>query len=128
MLNDHEMVAFLATTDAARAKTFYAETLGLTLVEDSPFAIVLRGRGTELRVQKVTSHTPPPFTSLGWVTRDIAADVEALAARGIRCLEIGGLDQDVSGVWRSPSGAKVAWFKDPDGHTLSLTEHANRPG
>jgi predicted enzyme related to lactoylglutathione lyase len=59
---------------------------------------------------------------LGWVVDDIAARVRELSARGVEFQRYGAVQQDELGVWRSPSGARVAWFKDPDGNTLSLTQ------
>ena len=41
---------------------------------------------------------------------------------GVRFEQYAGMDQDERGVWTAPGGAKVAWFKDPDGNTLSLTQ------
>ena len=121
------MTAFVATTDPERAKAFYGDTLGLPLVSDDPWALVFSAAGAVLRIQKVERHTPHPFTALGWSVPDVAADVAALASRGVRFERYEGMQQDAAGVWTSPSGAKVAWFKDPDGNVLSLTEDAAAP-
>jgi catechol 2,3-dioxygenase-like lactoylglutathione lyase family enzyme len=118
------LIAFLATTDAARARAFYAGTLGLRLVEDSPFALVFDVMGTMLRIQKVAALTPHPFTVLGWQVDDVATAVRELAGRGVTFNRYDGLDQDGDGVWTSPAGARIAWFSDPDGNVLSLTELA----
>ena len=32
------------------------------------------------------------------------------------------MNQDSDGVWTTPGGDQVAWFTDPDGHVLSLTQ------
>ena len=98
--------------------------LGLSLVEDSPFALVFDSNGTTLRVQKVEQVTPAPYTALGWQVTDIEASVRSLRAKGAVFQRYEGLSQDALGIWKSPSGAKVAWFRDPDGNTLSLTESA----
>ena len=127
MLGTRNVMAFLATTNPERAKAFYGDTLGLPLVSDEPWALVFSAAGTMLRVQKVEKHTPHPFTALGWYVPDVADDVGALASRGVRFERYEGLQQDDAGVWTSPSGAKVAWFKDPDGNMLSLTEDAPLP-
>ena len=124
MLESRKVMAFVATTNAERAKTFFGDILGLPLVSDDPVALVFRAAGTLIRVQKVREHTPPPFTVLGWHVDDIAGDVSALAARGIRFERYDGMKQDEAGVWTAPGGAKIAWFKDPDGNVLSLTEGA----
>lgn len=122
MLTNHKMMAFAATTDAARAKAFYEGTLGLKVTSDDPFALALDAGGTMLRVQKVEKHTPPPFTVLGWHSDDIARDVAALTERGVKFERFPGMEQDAAGVWSAPGGAKIAWFKDPDGNTLSLAQ------
>ncbi len=122
MLGKSDLICFAATRDAAAAKIFYADVLGLTLVEDGPFALVFDAHGTMLRVQKVQEHEPPPFTVLGWRVDDVAAKAAALIAKGVRFQFYPGMVQDTNGVWITPDGAKVAWFKDPDGNTLSLTE------
>jgi catechol 2,3-dioxygenase-like lactoylglutathione lyase family enzyme len=116
------LVAFLATVDPERAKLFYRDALGLDLIEDTPFALVFDAAGTTLRIQKVERLAPHPFTSLGWNTADIATTVHALRKKGIVFERFAGMSQDENGIWRSPSGAKVAWFRDPDGNLLSLTE------
>jgi catechol 2,3-dioxygenase-like lactoylglutathione lyase family enzyme len=122
MLNEHAIIAFSATLDAERARRFYGETLGLRLVADEPWSLVFDAHGTMLRVQRVKALTPPQHTVVGWQVPDIGATVRALAARGVEFLKIGFPDQDDQGIWSSPSGAKVAWFKDPDGNILSLTQ------
>ena len=122
MLNNSNVVAFVATSRPESAKSFYEQTLGLRLVTDDAFAIVFDAHGVMLRVQKVQEHTPPPYTVLGWDVTDIDTSVKELSGRGVRCERYEWLEQDESGVWRAPSGAKIAWFKDPDGNTLSLTQ------
>jgi catechol 2,3-dioxygenase-like lactoylglutathione lyase family enzyme len=122
MLGKQTLVAFVATSDAERARAFYEETLGLSLVSNDPFALVFEANGTTIRVQKVASFAPQPFTALGWSVDDINAVVFALRQKGVSCERFPGMDQDAHGVWASPSGARVAWFKDPDGNVLSLTE------
>jgi catechol 2,3-dioxygenase-like lactoylglutathione lyase family enzyme len=122
MLASDELIAFAATADADRARAFYAGTLGLALEEESSFALVFRTGGTMLRVTIVDAVVPAPYTVLGWAVGDIAARVCELSARGVEFERYDGVQQDELGVWRSPSGAQVAWFKDPDGNTLSLTQ------
>jgi len=122
MLGKHTLVAFVATTDAARSRAFYEDTLALRLVSDEPHALVFDAHGTMLRVQKVAGFEPHPFTALGWDVDDIDAVVVALARKDVVCERFPGMVQDELGVWAAPSGARVAWFKDPDGNLLSLTE------
>ena len=123
MLSNSNVMAFVATTDAAKAREFYEGTLELHLVEDDMFAVVFDLNGIMLRIQKVGEVTAPQYTSLGWQVDDIALEVRRLTERGVSFLRFDGMGgQDELGIWSSPSGAKVAWFKDPDGHTLSLTQ------
>jgi catechol 2,3-dioxygenase-like lactoylglutathione lyase family enzyme len=117
-----KIICFVATQQPAKAREFYEKRLGLKFVSDDPFAIVLDAGGTMLRVQKVQELTPAKHTTLGWEVADIAARIRELTEKGIRFERFPGMPQDELGAWRSPAGAKVAWFKDPDGNTLSLTQ------
>lgn len=123
MLRSAALTAFLATADPARATAFYQDTLGLRLLTDDQFAVAFDANGTELRIQKVEKLKPHPFTSLGWHVPDIAKAVAGLVKRGVTFERYDFMKQDKLGVWQAPSGARVAWFKDPDGNLLSLTEH-----
>ena len=120
------VISFVATRDPASARKFYEETLGLTFISDDPFAMVFDMNGTMLRVQKVKDLTPADHTVLGWQVADIVRTVNELARKGVRFERFAGLTQDELGIWSSPSGAKIAWFKDPDGNTLSLTQFDRR--
>jgi catechol 2,3-dioxygenase-like lactoylglutathione lyase family enzyme len=122
MLGKHALIAFLATKDGVAARKFYEQTLGLKVVSDDDFALAVDANGTMLRIQKVGSFKAHSFTALGWEVPDIGAAVDALSKRGVKFERFDGMDQDARGIWASPSGAHVAWFKDPDGNTLSLTE------
>jgi hypothetical protein len=64
----------------------------------------------------------PGYTVLGWRVADIAATARGLAGRGVEFLRHDGMDQDENGAWTTPGGDKVAWFADPDGNVLSLTQ------
>ena len=122
-LGGHPIVAFVATTDAERARTFYRDTLGLKLASDElPFALVFDAGGIMLRVTLVREIKPAPYTVLGWHVPDAAAAARRLAAAGVRLQRYEGLNQDELGIWHAPSGAQVAWFRDPDGNTLSITQ------
>jgi catechol 2,3-dioxygenase-like lactoylglutathione lyase family enzyme len=122
MLGDSGLVAFLATTDATRARAFYEGVLGLRFVSDDPFAVVYSAGGVELRLQKVPQLTPQPHTALGWSVTGIDSMVAGIAARGGKFERFPPMQQDAAGIWQSPSGARIAWLKDPDGNLLSLTE------
>jgi catechol 2,3-dioxygenase-like lactoylglutathione lyase family enzyme len=119
---DQRLCAFVATVKPDEARVFYRDVLGLALVEDSPFAIVFDANGTMLRVQRVKDLAPHPFTALGWNVPDIEAAIDGLVAKGVTFERYGFFEQDARGVWSAPGGAKIAWFKDPDGNTLSLAQ------
>jgi catechol 2,3-dioxygenase-like lactoylglutathione lyase family enzyme len=124
MLATEKLVAFGATVDAARAARFYGETLGLRQRSEDAFALVFDANGVELRLQKVEALTPRGFTALGWQVRDVDAVLDALTRRGVRPERYPWLAQDERGLWQAPSGARIAWFKDPDGNLLSVAEYA----
>jgi catechol 2,3-dioxygenase-like lactoylglutathione lyase family enzyme len=124
MLGSARVVAFVAVSDPARARAFYGEVLGLRIVEESPFAVVADAGGTMLRLTPVGAPVVAPYTVLGWDVPDIAAAVRELRRRGVGFLHPEGLEQDELGIWTAPGGARIAWFHDPDGHTLSLTQFA----
>lgn len=122
MLEQQKVMAFVATRDGKRARKFYEETLGLRIISDDDYALALDAHGTQVRIQKVASFTPHPFTALGWEVSSIDETVDALRLRGVTFEVFSGMHQDARGVWQAPGGARVAWFKDPDGNTLSLSE------
>jgi len=122
MLTKTDSVSFVATLDAAKARTFYEDILGLTLVAEEYYALVFDLNGHVLRVAKVETLTPAEHTVLGWQVDDIASTAKTLSTRGIEFVKYNGMDQNDLGIWQSPSGAKIAWFKDPDGNNLSLTQ------
>src|SRR5437764_5401797 len=111
-----ELIGFVATTRPGEARAFYCGVLGLRLEEETAFALVVRAGNAAVRIQKVGAFTPLPFTALGWAVADVRAAVESLAARGVRFERFEGMEQDEWGVWASPGGARVCWFKDPDGN------------
>jgi catechol 2,3-dioxygenase-like lactoylglutathione lyase family enzyme len=121
-LGASRVMAFVATADAARSRAFYGDVLGLRLVGDEAFALLFESGGTTLRVQKVARVTPPQYTVLGWSVSDIAATMERLRAGGVLFESFGLPGQDASGLWTAEDGTRVAWFKDPDGNLLSLTQ------
>jgi catechol 2,3-dioxygenase-like lactoylglutathione lyase family enzyme len=122
MLGSANVTAFISTSDPGKTRAFYEGVLGLQLVADEPYALVFDANGTMLRAQKVQNVVVVPYTVLGWTVRDIAETVRGLGDRGVTFERYDGMGQDELGVWRS-GVAKVAWFKDPEGHLLSLTQH-----
>jgi catechol 2,3-dioxygenase-like lactoylglutathione lyase family enzyme len=124
MLGHERLVGFVATAVASQSQAFYENTLGLRLLESTPFALVFDAGSTTIRVQKVPSVVASGYTVLGWQVSNIARTVEELRARGVTFQRYEGMNQDDAGIWRTPDGSQVAWFKDPDGNTLSITESA----
>jgi catechol 2,3-dioxygenase-like lactoylglutathione lyase family enzyme len=122
MLEIGDVIAFTGSTDLNQARVFYEQTLGLRMIEQNDFACVFDANGTMLRVTAVAEVARAGYTVLGWRVSDIAAMVRRLAAQGVVFLRYDGMDQDESGVWTTPGGDKVAWFTDPDGNVLSLTQ------
>ena len=122
MLALNKIVAFVATKDFAKARPFYQDKLGLKLVSEDGFALVFDIDGTMLRIAKVKDFTPAGFTILGWEVEGIEKSVSELVEKGVTFERFPGLTQDGLGIWSAPGGAKVAWFKDPDGNILSLSQ------
>ncbi|MEQ8411224.1 MAG: VOC family protein [Erythrobacter sp.] len=115
-------ILFVASARHDEARTFYESVMGFALTGDSPFALEFDAAGTMLRVQKVGTFEPQPFTAIGWKVTDIAAMRDELAARGARFVRYEFLEQDERDVWTAPDGAQVCWLSDPDGNMLSLTQ------
>ena len=124
-LAQNSPVGFIPTTKPEAARAFYEKTLGLRFESADEFAIVFRlgSAGIMLRVTIAPAFTPNPFTIFGWQVDDIVASVTELAAKGVEFTRYGFMEQDERGIWNAPGGTKVAWFKDPDGNTLSLSQH-----
>jgi len=119
------VVTFLGTRNRAAAKSFYCDVLGLNYVSEDPFALMLETDGKKLRISELKDFEPRRFTALGWEVADIAGAVRALKEKGVSFQVYPGFGQDENGIWTSPDkSARVAWFLDPDGNILSLTEHA----
>ena len=123
MLGAINIVAFVPTKDPAKARSFYEGVLGLRFVKDDGFAMVLDANGIMIRVAKTPDFKPAPFTILGWQVTGIEEVVAALQARGVNFERFGFFEQDELGIWTAPTGDKVAWFKDPDGNVLSVSQH-----
>jgi catechol 2,3-dioxygenase-like lactoylglutathione lyase family enzyme len=124
MLGSTDIIAFVPTQDGGKARSFYEGVLGLQIVSDDDFALVFNANGTMIRVVKTQPFTPVEYTILGWRVKGIEKIVTALFEKGVHFERFGFCQQDDRGIWIAPNGDKVAWFKDPDGHTLSISEHA----
>ena len=122
MLESSHIVAFAAATDLHRARAFYEQVLGLPVAEHNDFACVIDANGVMLRITAVPEVCRAGYTVLGWKVTDIVAAVRDLTAKGVVFLRYDSMDQDENSVWTTPGGEKVAWFADPDGNILSLTQ------
>jgi len=123
MLGSTRIMAFVPISDAEKARAFYEGVLGLRFVKDDGFAVVFDANGIMVRAAKMKEVTPAQFTVLGWQVRDIREIVPALQSKGVHFEIFGFFKQDELGIWTAPTGDKVAWFKDPDGNILSVSEH-----
>jgi catechol 2,3-dioxygenase-like lactoylglutathione lyase family enzyme len=123
MLGSIDIVAFVPTKDTEKARAFYEGLLGLRFVKDDGFALVLDANGIMVRVAQAPQFTAASFTILGWQVTDIEKIVTELQGKGVQFERFGFFEQDALGIWTAPSGDKVAWFKDPDGNILSVSQH-----
>lgn len=123
MLATSQTIGILPTTDKTKAKEFYQNVLGLTFVKDDGFALVFRAYRATIRMVRMPEFTPASYTVLGWEVADIGDEVRELAASGVAFERYPWFEQDALGIWTAPNGDKVAWFKDPDGNVLSLSQH-----
>lgn len=121
----NRVVTFLVVKDADAAIGFYRDKLGLKFLRDDGFALVFDMGGVMLRIGRVPEFTPAQNTVLGWESTDIAATVDELAAKGVAFAHYPNMGQDECGICTFPNGDKVAWFKDPDGNVLSISQHAS---
>jgi catechol 2,3-dioxygenase-like lactoylglutathione lyase family enzyme len=123
MLANATLKAFVPTVKPDKARIFYSNVLGFKPLSEDDYALEFDAGGTLLRVIIVPELQPHAFTILGWNVADIAATIRQLNAKGVYCEKYDFMDQDELGIWNSPGGSKVAWFKDPDGNVLSLTQY-----
>lgn len=124
MLADKKLKAFVPTIKPEEAKSFYKDVLGLKLLSQDDYALEFESNGTLLRVTIVQELKPQAFTVLGWNVDDIVSIIKSLNDKNIFCEKYDFFEQNDLGIWTSPNGSKVAWFKDPDGNVLSLTEES----
>jgi catechol 2,3-dioxygenase-like lactoylglutathione lyase family enzyme len=126
MLTNSKPIILIPTTNKDQAKEFYQNVLGLSFESDDGFALVFDSGGIMLRISSVRELTPHEFAVLGWEVPDIAAAIRGLVEKGVEFerYDFPWMTQDEDGAWTAPDGTKVAWFKDPDGNLLSVTQHA----
>lgn len=122
MLENPKIIAFIPTVDPSRSKHFYQEIIGLSLVSEDAYALAFKKGETSLRIAVVEKFEPFAFTVLGFVINRIGQEVKSLIEKAVVFQKYASLEQDNLGIWTSPSKAKIAWFKDPDGNLISLTE------
>jgi catechol 2,3-dioxygenase-like lactoylglutathione lyase family enzyme len=123
VLTSAKLMAFIPTSDLAAARAFYERVLGLRYLEEDGFAVTVEAaQGIRVRLVRIENHKAVQFTILGWETPDMEKSVSELEERGVAFASFGLPNQDARGIWTAPGGAKVAWFRDPDGNTLSLTQ------
>ena len=122
MLGNQNIMAFVATADAAKARPFYETVLGLKVKSEDPYGIMFDSNGIFLRMSVVPNFKPAPYSVLSWVVKDMPAMIAGLSSKGVKFEVFPGLGQDENGIWAAPDGTKVAWFKDLDGNMLSLTQ------
>ncbi len=123
MLSHCELIGIVPTIDPGPARRFYEGVLRLRFIEDDGFALIFAAHHGTLRLVKMPEFKPAPFTLLGWEVASIEDEVRELTGAGVVFERYGFFEQDALGIWTAPNGSKVAWFKDPDGNTLSLSQH-----
>jgi len=123
MLTANKLMGFITTTDYEKARAFYEGKLGFEFVSLDQFALAVRAGANMIRISKSESFTPAQGTVLGWEVDDIRAVVAWLGSRGVETEKYPFVEDKETGIWNSPSGARVAWFKDPDGNVLSVSQH-----
>lgn len=125
MKSTRKPISFVATLEPEEGRVFYGDVLGLELIESSPYALVFSDGDTVLRVQIVTEFSPASHTVHGWQVTNIEHEIQTLGASGVEFLTFDHLGQDALGIWTTPDGNKIAWFNDPSGNVLSLTEYVS---
>jgi len=123
MLASGQMVGFVLTRDYKKARAFYEDKLGFEFVSQDQFALVMKAGGHDIRVSKVADFTPRQSTVLGWEVSDIEAVVAWLTERGVAFEKYPFIQDKKRGIWTTPGGSRVAWFKDADGNVLSVSQH-----
>jgi catechol 2,3-dioxygenase-like lactoylglutathione lyase family enzyme len=123
MLSAGKLIGFVPTTDSKSSREFYENKLGFKFVSDDQFALVMQAGESMIRIVKGAKFTPAQYTVMGWEVTDIEAMVKWLNDRGVTFEKYPFVQDQKSGIWTTPNGDKVAWFKDPDGNVLSLSQH-----
>jgi len=122
MLVEEKLKTFIPTVKPQEAKVFYRDTLGLKFLGGDDYGMEFDSGGTLLRVATVRELKPHEFTVLGWNVKNIETEIRALNNKGVVFEKFDFLQQDELCIWTSPNNSKVAWFKDPDGNILSVSQ------
>jgi catechol 2,3-dioxygenase-like lactoylglutathione lyase family enzyme len=123
MLDSSKIIGFAPTKDATAARTFYVDQLGLTFVSEDEYALVLNANGNMVRIIKARDFKPVQYTVLGWEVQNLAAVAAKLKDQGVVFEQYPFIQDKQLGIWTAPNGDKIAWFKDPDGNVLSISQH-----
>ena len=127
MLTSSKLQSIILTSRIAEAETFYRDVLGLTLRTRSDGALVFDVGGSDLRVSPVPSTSRGEHTVMGFAVTDLDGAIAGLRARGVVFERFDGFAHDANGAVVSPDGARVAWFRDPDGNILSVVQFPAGP-
>jgi catechol 2,3-dioxygenase-like lactoylglutathione lyase family enzyme len=123
MLASEKLIGFIPSKDYDQARAFYEGKLGFEFVSLDQYALVMRVGGHMIRIVKIPNYTPLQGTILGWEVEDIEPVVAWLIKRGVTLEKYPFVQDRELGIWTTPNGDKVAWFKDPDGNILSVSQH-----
>ena len=123
MLDSAKLVGFVPTTDYEKARAFYEGKLGFKFVTLDQYALVLQVGAHRIRISKVPNFKPLQGTILGWEVENIEAAAKWLGDRGVATEKFPFVQDRELGIWTTPNGDKVAWFKDPDGNILGVSQH-----
>ncbi len=124
MLASSKLITLIWSSRIPEAERFYGDVLGLPLAGRSHGALVYAVGGGDLRVSPVPSTQPSAHTVMGFAVEDVSAIVAGLTARGVAFERFAGFPHDAAGIVVTPEGARVAWFRDPDGNLLSVVQYA----
>lgn len=127
MLNQGRVLTFVPVSDVDRAMHFYSDVLGLVVTDCSDSYCALDAGGVTIRLTLVVDRPAVEHTIVGWSVPDLNTIAAELVERGLTFHRYDGMDQDQYGAWVAPNGDHIAWFSDPDGNILSLTQFANVP-
>jgi catechol 2,3-dioxygenase-like lactoylglutathione lyase family enzyme len=123
ILSSAKVMSFIVTRDRERAKAFYGDVLGFRLSAEDDFAAVFDMHGSILRISTVPGHVPAAHTVLGWEVTDIESTIRALVSKGVSFTQYDGFGQNDLGIWTPPGSTnQIAWFSDPDGNNLSVSQ------